>query len=67
MCSCTVQCAVKYGETEAEGCLVGIESDTLIRMVALMWILVPDPRKAGLDTLVVDFGASALSELDCNF
>ena len=23
-------CAVKYGETEAEGCLIGIKSDTLM-------------------------------------
>ena len=29
-----VLCAVKYGKTEAEGCLIGIKSDTLIRMVA---------------------------------
>ena len=35
VCSCTVQCAVKYGEIEAEGCLIGIKSDKLIGMVAL--------------------------------
>ena len=28
-------CNVKYGETEAKGCLTGTKSDTLIRMVAL--------------------------------
>ena len=39
--SCTVQCAVtygygpEYGETEAEGCLTGVNSFTLIRMVTL--------------------------------
>ena len=25
----------EYGQTEAEGCLIGIKSDTLIRMVTL--------------------------------
>ena len=39
--SCTVQRAVKYRygpeyeQTEAEGCLIGIKSDMLIRMVTL--------------------------------
>ena len=33
--SCTVQCAVNYWETEAEGCWIDIKSDTLIRTVAL--------------------------------
>ena len=30
-----VQCAVKHGETEAEGCFIGVKSDTLIRIMAL--------------------------------
>ena len=28
--ACGDRCAVKYGETEAGGCLIGIKSDTLI-------------------------------------
>ena len=33
--SCTVHCAVKYVETEAEDCSMDMKSDTLIRMVTL--------------------------------
>ena len=47
-CSRTVRCTVKYGETKAKGCWVGIKSVTLILMVALRtWILVPGPGKTG--------------------
>ena len=31
----SAQCAVKHGEAEAEGYLIGMKSDTLIGMVAL--------------------------------
>ena len=54
-----VQCAVKngygpeYGEIHAEGCLMGIKSDTLIRMATLMNVDIrAGPGKAGLHILV---------------
>ena len=30
-----MQCALKYGEAEVEGCLIDVKLDTLIPMVAL--------------------------------
>ena len=42
MSGCTMQCAAvkygygpEYGEIEADGCLIDIKSDTMIRMVTL--------------------------------
>ena len=48
-----LHCAVKNGEAESEGCLIGIKSERLIRIVALRtWILVSGGGKARLGILV---------------
>ena len=52
-----LQCAVKYGENEVEGWLMGIKSGTIIRIVALTNVDVhagPAQSRAGHSNFVIN-------------